>query len=148
MPAIVTFDYTALRIIEIAAGVTNELNVVEVYSEWKQALLDDPTRMAYPAAFRVVGGDPISGTRSLGSTFFLQNGWRIRPSESNHRLALKGNIFTDPAGDSVFVPTLGAFTVSAEVSSSNLVDTITVGGADAMLAAVDKRTRLILASVV
>jgi hypothetical protein len=148
MPAIVTFDPTALRIVEIAAGASNELNVVEIYSEWKDWLLADTERMAYPAAFRVVGGDPISGTQSLGSTFFLQNGWRIRPAESSHRLVLKGNLFTDPAGNSVFVPTLGAFTISAELSTSNLIDTITVGGADATLAAVDKRTKLILASVI
>lgn len=148
MPDIVTFDPVGLRIVEIDAGGDNELSVVEAYSEWKAWLSADPSRLRYPAAFRVVGGDPISGTKSLGSTFFLTNGWRIRPAESSHRLVLAGNIFTDPAGESVFVPTLGSFTVTAEVSTSNLVDTVVVGGADATLAAVDKRTRLILASVV
>jgi hypothetical protein len=132
MATIVTFDPVALIIEEVDAGgvATNDLSVLEVYSEWKDALLADPTRLAWPPAFRVVGGDPVSGAQSLGSTFFLSNGWRIRPAEYSHRLVLHGNLFTDPAGDSPFVPTLGAYTVVVETATSNLIDTITVGGVD------------------
>jgi len=124
MADIVTFDPDTLRIIEIDAGGDNELTVLEVYSEWKDWLLADPSRLGYPSAFRVVGGDPVSGTQSLGSTFFLTNGWRIRPAESTHKLILSGNIFTDPAGESVFTPTLGAFNVNTETQVSNIIDLV------------------------
>jgi hypothetical protein len=70
----------------------------------------------------VVGGDPISAVQSLGSTFFLINGWRIRPAERSHKLTLVGNCFTNPEGFSVTVPTVGAFTVNIESKVSNLTD--------------------------
>ncbi len=75
-----------------------ELDVkVDVYSDWKEwLLLSDNSKFA--PAIRAVGGDPISGIQSLGSTFFLINGWRIRPYEANHRFTLNGNLYTDPSG--------------------------------------------------
>lgn len=124
MADIVTFDFLALRIVEIDTGGDNELNLVEVYSEWKDWLLADAFRLGYPPAFREVGGDPISLIQSLGTTFFLLNGWRIRPAERSHKLTIVGNLFTDPAGESVFVPTLGAFTVNTETRVSNLIDLV------------------------
>lgn len=124
MADIVTFDFLTLRIVEIDTGGDNELDLVEIYSEWKQALLDDPPKLGFPPAFRQVGSDPISPTQSLGTTFFLLNGWRIRPAERNHKLTIVGNIFTDPAGESIFVPTIGAFTVNTETRVSNLIDLI------------------------
>jgi hypothetical protein len=122
MPAVVTFDGDNRRIIEISAGGDNELNVAEVYSEWKEWVKSAPANAAVEQAFRQVGGDPISPTQDLGTTFFLMNGWKVRPAELNHKLTLVGNIVTDPAGESVFVPTLGAFTVNTETRVSNLID--------------------------
>lgn len=130
MADVVTFDPDALRIIEIDASGDNELSVQEIYSEWKQWLLDDPARLAYPSAFRYVGADPISENQSLGTTFFLTNGWRIRPAETNHKLTLVGNLFTDPAGDDAVVSTLSAFNVRVVFSVSNLVDSVFVNSAD------------------
>jgi hypothetical protein len=127
MSDVVTFDFLNLRIVEIDAGGDNELDLVEVYSEWKQALLDDTSRLGFPPAFREVGGDPVSQTQSLGTTFFLLNGWKIRPAESHHKLTVNGNLFTDPAGESVFVPTFGAFTVNTETRVSNLIDQVGSG---------------------
>lgn len=121
MPAIVTFDPINLRIVEIGIGGDNELNVVEVYSEWKDWVkIGDNAK--YLQAFRFVGGDTISATQNLGITYFLVNGWRFRPAELSHKITLVGNIFTDPSGFSVFVATLGAFTVNTETRVSNLVD--------------------------
>ena len=97
----------------------------ELYSEWKQFLLDDPSRLSLPQAFRYVGSDPISAVQSLGTTFFITNGWRVRPAELNHTLTLNGNIFTDPSGDDVTVNTLGAFNVRVVLKTSNLIDLIT-----------------------
>ncbi len=116
-----TFDPIALRIIEDPGTGDTVLDVAVLYSQWKLWVAQSDNSK-YPQAFRTVGGDPISPQQNLGSTFFLMNGWRIRPAERSHKLTLVGNIFTDPAGDSVFVPTLGAFTVNTETRVSNLTD--------------------------
>lgn len=122
MPAVVTFDPSTYRIVEIDTGLeTNAISIVEVYSEWKAwALLGDNAK--HPPAFRAVGGDPIDATRSVGVTVFLREPWKIRPAEYDHRLVLTGNLAVDPAGRSPLVPTLGGHTVLAEIATSNLFD--------------------------
>lgn len=123
MPAVVTFDGPNKRIVEISASGDNEIDVAEIYSEWKDwAKVSD--NLKYLQAFSVVGGDPITLVQSLGSTFFLENGWRFRPAELTHKLTLAGNLYTREAGQSVFVPTIGSFTVVAELRVSSLVDSI------------------------
>lgn len=130
MADIVTFDPVNRRIVPIDTLGTGdvELNVVEIYSEWKTWVVASGSKAGIESsataapAFRYVGADPISDTQNLGTTFFMLNGWRIRPFERNHKLTLVGNIFTDPAGSSVFVNTIGAFTVNTETRVSNLVD--------------------------
>ena len=128
MPDIVTFDPINLIITEISSGGDNEISWQEMYGEWKDWLLADLSRLGYPQAFRYAGADPISLTRSLGTTYFIMNGWRFRPAELNHRLTINGNCFSDPAGFSVIVPTLGTYTVAVEYSTSNLIDTVITGG--------------------
>ncbi len=131
MAAVVTFDPINLRIVEINTGQpVNELSILEIYSEWKDWLLADPSRLGYPQAFRVVGGDPISDVANLGSTFFLLNGWRIRPAEYSHKLVLAGNVYTDPAGSDVNVPTLGSFNVTVSERVSNLTDAVLLNSPD------------------
>ena len=125
----VDFDPDTLRIVETDTSGDNALTWQEIYSEWKDWLLADASRMRYPQAFRTVGGDPISTTTNLGSTFFLQNRWKFRPAEASHRLVVEGNLFTDPAGESPFVPTLGAYVVAIESVVSNLTEVVEgVGG--------------------
>lgn len=129
MADIVTFDPINLRIIEIdTAQPINTLSIREIYSEWKDWLLADDSRRAFPQAFRVVGGDPISTTENLGSTFFILEPWKIRPAEYQHALILEGNIFTDPEGGFPAVPTLGGFTVAVIFKVSTLVEQVNVGG--------------------
>lgn len=121
MPAVVTFDGPNKIITEIAGGTENELDVIEIYSEWKEwTMLSDNLKFLH--AFGVVGGDPITPTQNLGSTFFMENGWRVRPAELSHKLTLVGNIFTREPGESVFIATIGAFTVNTETRVSSLVD--------------------------
>lgn len=215
MPAVVTFDGVTRLITEIAAGTENEIDVVEIYSEWKDwvrgvysfntetdvdggaetvtvlahSLYDgaqlnysnlgggetvglvDGTRYyarvlsidtleiydtaanaqntgstvgrvdltpsglgngeshrfttdnaKFLTAFSVIGGDPITATQNLGITYFLENGWRVRPAELSHKVTLVGNLFTREPGQSAFVDTVGSFTVNAETRVSNLVD--------------------------
>jgi len=122
MADVVTFDPTNLRIIEIDASGDNEIDWREVYSEWKDWLLADATRMGYPPAFRVVGGDPVSETDNLGSTFFLLEPWKFRPAESDHELITNGNLFTDPSDWEPYEPTQGGFTVLFIQKVSTLIE--------------------------
>jgi hypothetical protein len=125
----VTFDGPNKIMTEISAEGDNTLEVVDIYSAWKEWVLQSDNAK-YEQAFAVVGGDPISGTQNLGSTFFLENGWRIRPAELTHKLTVLGNLFTREAGESPFIPVLGAYTVTIELRVSNLVDTVATGASD------------------
>jgi hypothetical protein len=126
MPAVVTFDGANKIITEIAGGAENTIDVVEIYSEWK-VWVATSDNSKYLQAFTPVGGDEITLTESLGITYFLENGWRIRPAELSHKLTLVGNLFTREPGESAFVSTVGAYTVSAETRVSNLISTLSVG---------------------
>jgi hypothetical protein len=124
MPDVVTFDGPNKIITEISAAGDNELDVFEIYSEWK-VWVTQSDNMKYLQAFTPVGGDPITLTESLDITYFLENGWRIRPAELSHKLLLNGNVFTREPGQSVFVDTIGSFTVNAETKTSTVVRLLT-----------------------
>lgn len=126
----VTFDGPN-RLILVNDGVT-ELNWArDVYSAWKEWFFIDsnPENPGYLQAMRLVGGDPldIAGTRFLGVSFFLTNGWRIRTWSGDHRLVISGNVFTDE-GEPINVPTENPASVTIELNTSNLVDLIRVDG--------------------
>jgi len=91
---------------------------VDLYSAWKEWAMA-AENMKWAAAFRTVGGDPISG-RFLGATFFLINGWRII---LDHGVDLDGNLYTEE-GDSVFIPVVGQQVSTSSVS--NLVDLVQI----------------------
>lgn len=126
MADVVTFDGVNRIITEIDTGGDNTLNVGEIYSEWKE-WVKESDNSKYWMAFTALGGDPLTDTQNLGSTFFLENGWRIKPAERDHKLTIEGNLFTREVGESPYIPTTGGFTVAIETRTSNLVDTITVG---------------------
>lgn len=109
----------------IADAGTTEINLVtDLYSPYKDWVLAGNTQFlpafaemppANPgvSTTRVVGGDDIdtgAGT-SIPSYFFLTNGWRIRPQEADHTLAISAAIVLVDGGGDPFVDTLGAFTV-------------------------------------
>lgn len=127
-----TFDGPNKTII-LGAG-TTEVAVTYLWSRWCD-WYGTADNSKYTPAMRFVGGDPISATKNLGMTFFMINGWRIRPQEADHRLVVTGNLYTDPAGFSPFVATLGVFNVSIEMQVSNLSDS-TVAQMDQINAAV------------
>lgn len=123
MADVVSFDPINLLIIEEdTTQEVNTISILEVYGEWKDWLLADASRLGYPQAFLPVGGFPITATRSQGITYFLRNGWRIRPAEYSHKLVVEGNVYTEEENQSIFVPTAGAFNVHTETVVSNLVE--------------------------
>lgn len=124
MADVVTFDGTNKIITEISASGDNTLDVVEIYSEWKDWVRAGNAN--FEQAFTPVGGDEVTATLNLGTTFFLENGWRIRPSEEDHKLTLLGNLYTREAGESVAVATIGAYTVVVEVQTSLQVQALAI----------------------
>ena len=93
----------------------------DVYSDGKEDWENDPdlNKLIFPV--RYVGGDPISDVKELGVTFFLKDGWRIRPYEANHVFRVNGNLYTDE-GVSPFVSTVGSYNILLTQQVSDLVD--------------------------
>ena len=119
----VTFDAFA-KIIYVNEGVT-ELDVkIDIYSAWKEWYLNSPQfpyASASKTAISAIGGEPLNDTLNVGSTFFLENGWRIQPfaSKNPYILTVIGNIYTREAGGNPFLFGEG---VSVNLTRSNLVD--------------------------
>lgn len=109
----VTFDGLN-KIILVNSGITS-LDIGIVYSLWKEWVLTNPH---WEAAMKAIGGEPIPGGR-IGSTYFLMNGWRIRPWDGEYRLSILGNLYTEE-GESPYVP-VGGVSVVSTVSSLNTV---------------------------
>jgi len=119
----VTFDGRN-KIIYVAEGVT-ELDIkVDVYSAWKEWMLANqefPLGASWELAISAIGGEPLSDVLNVGSTFFLENGWRIQPfpSKTPYILTAVGNIYTREQGGNPFLFAEG---VSVNLLRSNLVD--------------------------
>lgn len=121
----VTFNGSG-KLIICDAGTTS-LDMKDVYSRWKQWVITSDNAK-YPEAFSAIGGDSLVGGKFLGTTYFLENGWKIRPQEANHTLSVTGNLYSRD-GSSPFVSTLGSFNVRIEMQVSNLVDQVATTGA-------------------
>ena len=126
MPAIVTFELNASSpnvIVEISTGGDNTINALEIFSEWKQWLLDGPpSLLGLPQAFTVLGGEPKTPTTELGQAFFMHSpDWVFRPAELDHKLRIVGDIGVLGGIGSFLVPTLGGFTVLVELERSSLI---------------------------
>lgn len=108
---------------------TTALDVVDLYSRWKDwALTGDNSK--YLPAFAPVGGDTIdagAGT-SVPLYAFLVNGWRVRPQEANHTLNVTGGVLLVEGGGAPFVATLGAFNVQVNYSQPVQAITVATGG--------------------
>lgn len=115
----VTFDGIH-KIIYIAEGESTIDVQDDIYSAWKE-WVQVADNAKYIQALSAVGGDPITDTQFLGTTYFLENGWRIRPYDADdpYLLAIDGNIFTREPGQS---PVLPAMNSSVTFNRSNLVD--------------------------
>jgi hypothetical protein len=135
----VTFDGIN-KIILVNEGVTELDFRVDVYSAWKEWIVDpNQFNAGYEEAISSVGGDPLPGDRQLGTTYFLENDWRMRTWEGNHELTVTGNVFTR-TGVSLFVPTLNPWTITINLNTATLVETILPSlslGADDIAAVAD-----------
>lgn len=118
------FDGTN-KIIELEASDGASVNVIDIYSRWKDWMLEGNAQ--YFQAMSAVGGDPITVILSLGGTFFMENDWKIRPYEGNQELEIVGNLYTRDGSNPV-IPTVGAYRVLVTTRVSNLIDAVATGG--------------------
>ncbi len=124
----VTFDGPN-KLIWVNDGVIS-LDVKEdLYSDWKEwVILPHVVNAAYLPAISAVGGQPLPGGRFVGSTYFLENGWRIKPYQGAYRLTVNGNLFTTE-GDNPVVDADGLLNnIMVEFTVSTLVETISIAG--------------------
>jgi hypothetical protein len=114
------------KIIYVNDEVT-ELDVkVDIYSAWKEWVLNSPEypyASVWPEAISAIGGEPLTDVLNVGSTFFLENGWRIQPysSKTPYVLTVVGNIYTREAGGNPFLFAEGA---SVNLTRSNLIEQV------------------------
>ena len=128
-----TFTYNKIQvdnvsrvITVISAPVDGEIKLdvkVDLYSDLKEIWLNNIEARRLKVPITPVGGDDLPGADKLGSTYFLDPTWKIRPYEANHRFLVDGNIYS-PDGTSPFIFTVGAYNVLLENKVSNLVSAI------------------------
>lgn len=116
----VTFD-PINKIISVNLGVRTLDVQYDVYSGWKRWVLSGVDNSKYASALRTVGGDPLVSGKTLGATFFLTNGWKIRPPEEDCELNVIGNLYEENGG-AVFVKTIGSYNAMIIQTVSNLTD--------------------------
>lgn len=103
------FDGTT-KIITITTD--TELNVRELWSDWFDWWVTSDNSK-YGIAMVTVGGDDIdvvAGTK-IPIYLFLQDGWKVKPKESNHTLAVTNGILLTDDGSDPFTNTSGSYII-------------------------------------
>jgi hypothetical protein len=113
------------ELIIVNPGVTSLDVRTEIYSEWKRWFLQGDNSK-FSLAMDIVGGNPLPDEQ-LGLTYFLLNGWKIRPFEGDHRLRISGNLYKADGEDPI-EDTVGDFKVTVSMRVSNLVDMVGTSG--------------------
>lgn len=103
------------KIIQLTGG-TTELDIKDMYSRWKDWFKDGGSE--FLQTFSVVGGDPVDEANGIYVTsyFFLENGWRIRPQEANHKLRVFNGVLLTSDGENPFLQTQGYYNVLIQYS--------------------------------
>ena len=96
----------------------------DIYSAWKEWIVQFDNSK-YEQALTAIGGDPITDTTSVGITYFLENGWRIKLPEADGDYIFDGNLYTREPGQSPYVSPIGDFDTTVSFNRSNLVDIVT-----------------------
>ncbi len=127
-----SFEFDGVtKIIRLGVG-TVQFSASTVYSEWKRWATQGDNTKFEPAFDLAVGGNPLGGNILLGSYYFLQNGWKIRPWNADHTLVIEGNLFPVPDDAGLFVSTVDPFNVLIAMRTSSLTQQVLVEQANAI----------------
>lgn len=108
---------------------SNTLNLPQLWSSWVDwFLISDNSK--YPVAFSQLGGNAINEAEGtfVPLYFFLLNGWKIKPREANHTLAVSGGILLVDGGGDPFINTTGNYVVRINYQQPVQAITVTTGG--------------------
>ena len=119
----VTFDGVN-RLMICDDGLT-DLNVRDLYNDWKEWVKDSDNAKFLPA-FSVVGGDPTTGDNIITPYFFLINDWKVKPHEANHTLKVDGILLTSDDSDP-FIDTDGNYRIGIQSIVPIYTETVKVG---------------------
>jgi len=116
-----SFDGTN-KVISCTAG-TTEIDVRDLYSRWKDWAQSNP---GYLQAFSVVGGEPIDVSEGVYVTtyVFLENDWKIKPQEADHKLRVYNGILLTSDGSDPFNQTTGSYNVLVQYSQPVRSETV------------------------
>jgi hypothetical protein len=89
---------------------STSVSVAEIWSRWVDWFATSDN-CKYLPAMRVIGGNQVQGAIYIPSYFYLLDGWRIRPQESNHTLEIEGNVVVDGGGNPI-ANTVGTYQVN------------------------------------
>lgn len=115
------------KLITLTAGTTS-FNVADLFSRWKDWVIEFDNTKYLPAFDLSVGGDDLGDGIYAGAYFFITNGWQIKPQEANHKLTIEGNLFSIPSSAQIFRATSGSYNVLIQMKTSSLTQLIDSGG--------------------
>lgn len=122
----------------ITISTVNTLDVRDLWSRWLDWFLTSDNSK-YGIAMVNVGGDDIdtvAGTK-IPIYLFLGNGWKIKPREANHTLAVtNGILLTDDSSDPFINPT-GTFTVRINYQQPVQAISFATGGSGSSVTVAD-----------
>ena len=116
----VTFDGT--RKLVVLDSVASMYTDVEIYSRWKDWVLEPGNAKYLPAFAGSVGGEDAGGGEKTPVFIFVRNdtGWRIKKPEANISVEISGNLLPiDPAQEYLQSPD-GAFEPVMIITRSNV----------------------------
>jgi hypothetical protein len=93
----------------------------DLYSDGKEDWVSSENLRKFRFPITAVGGNPLPGSKELGSTFFLASDWKIKPYSASHRLTINGNLYSQDGSDPFLDPD-GTYTVRIMQQVSSLVD--------------------------
>jgi hypothetical protein len=120
----------ANKIIVLDSATVTAQSIYVAWADWM--LVSDNAK--YLPAFGSAGGDALGGGLFVPPYYFLLNGWRVRPMESNHNLTITGNLFVDGGGVPV-VSTVGTYQVNVNYTVPVQAQGISTSGSTAPTAA-------------
>jgi hypothetical protein len=139
-----SFDGTAKT---ITITVDSTLDVMDLWSRWTDWWLTGDNSK-YGLAMEQIGGndiDLVAGT-AIPIYIYLLDGWKIKPREANHTLAItNGILLTDDSSDP-FINTTGAFMVRVNYQQPVQALTVSTGPGGGGLTAQQVRDAMALAT--
>jgi hypothetical protein len=119
----ITFDANN-KIIQLDSFLVSEREILTAYVDW--SVLDD--HLKYGVVI-----DQTGGVAPIALYLFLNDGWKVRPLESDGITTITGNLLTDD-GSSPISATLGNFNVLVNLETPVLAAAIEVSGGTTLTA--------------